>query len=987
MKELHDIYKEAGQDFINELLTNYVIVTEKLSGSSFAFEKSKSGLQFFKGTSQKPINLVDRTIMVYYEPAIEYITKKIGSKKIPENWRFCFQYFVHNEPGMIAYSKLPDNNLVLTHIHVKNEAGKTAKVIDDPRVINDWAETLGVTGLKPFFAGYLDSEQKSKIKEFISIPIEDQEELFGTSSFAEYVLTVLNPKVKATTLHGDLNNPIDSLIFKFVKAGDGKSFSGRMLDPYARTLMKEKVPIDMRRAPADINEIILLDLLAFIEERGIKKTDAMKSGSEERYIELISTLFNDYVTQNNDSLNGVQFNNADFASGPEFELNLDLIDNTKTKELVSSSDSFGDLYKVMLGSLRKKRDPNKESAVLTPSVIEDFNKMVDKINKISGRDVDDEFKTFEDYLKMKEVSENISTDPTEDINEERILNFNDFVSLKRVKVGAVIEALSVPYKEPGQKPVNIIVGRFQPFTMGHVKVFEKLHKQNGYPIVVFTVRGKKVDLEKSPFGEDEQQAMFAKMKKEYPFLEAMYVVSSAAIDTLFATVRPAYEPILWGYGTDRKRAYEGMINKPEYRKDLGVDPNFDGHEIKRTDDDVSASKARKALELDDEATFKKMTPKSIHDMYPILKDILTPIGESYDEDGEIITEAKETDLSVEIKEPGSIYNSPFLIDLIVKSNKVSEYNEFVKFFPRGLIADAFINYINGLDERQTKDIVSKFQTLSKPEQLKASDLYAGNSSTPMAQMYSLEPKGIGRGEVAIAWLIKSAHIQGGGESYDVNIKGKKYEVKSYEMSNDAIRAGVKAKVTNFGFWNELLDTISRIDKLTGFSSGTTKFNLSSYFPPDFIKATDAVMQERTSIFSGEIGKGRLKKIQRFYDLAAAIESNISGFSNLILRGPHIKPTELSIIPISEEQVANGEFTVRVTPTDESLTYILSELRRLKYVRDPSAFLKDLQKAVEVSAEGTTYIVFRKTKVNIVKPSGFEFSHITGAAVKFIEKDL
>ena len=33
------------------------------------------------------------------------------------------------------------------------------------------------------------------------------------------------------------------------------------------------------------------------------------------------------------------------------------------------------------------------------------------------------------------------------------------------------EALKVPYPNPGKKPVNIFVGRFQPFTLGHVKVF------------------------------------------------------------------------------------------------------------------------------------------------------------------------------------------------------------------------------------------------------------------------------------------------------------------------------------------------------------------------------------------------------------------------------------------------------------------------------------------------------------------------------------
>ncbi len=184
------------------------------------------------------------------------------------------------------------------------------------------------------------------------------------------------------------------------------------------------------------------------------------------------------------------------------------------------------------------------------------------------------------------------------------------------------EALSVPHKKKGKKPVNMFVGRFQPFTLGHVKVFEKMYKENGLPVVVFLVRGKNNDPEKRPFDEEMQQAMFAKMAKQYPFLETAIVVPNGAIDTMFAAARPAYEPMMWGYGTDRKKSYGAMINKQSYRDQLGVDPQFKGYEIFRTDDNISASKVRNAIKIDDEKTFKKMTPKSIHKFYKALQNIL-----------------------------------------------------------------------------------------------------------------------------------------------------------------------------------------------------------------------------------------------------------------------------------------------------------------------------------------------------------------------------
>ena len=196
------------------------------------------------------------------------------------------------------------------------------------------------------------------------------------------------------------------------------------------------------------------------------------------------------------------------------------------------------------------------------------------------------------------------------------------------KTTVLNEALTVPHKEKGKKPVNIFVGRFQPFTLGHVKVFQKMHKENGYPVVVYLVRGGKPDPEKRPFDEDLQQAMFAKMQKQYPFLEASYVVPNGAIDTLYSAARPAYEPMMWGYGTDRKKAYNGMIDKQAYRDQLGVHPDFKGFEIKRGDENISASKVRNALKIDDEKTFKQMTPKSIHSFYKTLQNTLSPIKEN-----------------------------------------------------------------------------------------------------------------------------------------------------------------------------------------------------------------------------------------------------------------------------------------------------------------------------------------------------------------------
>ena len=629
MKELVKIYKDRGTEFIEDLFNEYVVITEKLSGSSFSFQKEGYNLYFYKGDNRKPINLIDRTLMVYYEPAISYISSLSPDvfEGVPDNWRFGFQYFVHNAPGVITYDKLPKNNLVLTHILVKDEKGKNVKVIEDPRVIKDWAHRLNVTPMQPIFQGHLDERQKKKLLNFIEVPVEDQMELFGTTSFVAYIIKCLNPTINSTTLHTDLSKPIDSIIFKFYKPGSTQTFSAKMVDPYARSLMKEKKPIDLRRAPADINEIVLLDILAFLEERGLKKHEVLSHSPEEKYLELISALFNDYVEKRGDDLQKLDFQKADFAKGPEFDVNLDLIRNEKTKKFIGGSEALKDLFKVMLGSLRKKRNPEKEGALFTKSIIVDFNKMVDKIKDITKEEGDGKFKTFEDYLTLKNMNEElyIKDDLLDMIFEEQVLNYADFVNIKKFNIN---EALRVPHKNQGKRKVNMFAGRFQPFTTGHIKVLQDLHKQNGLPVMVMIVRGSKRDPKRTPFDEDTQQRMVAALQSQYPFIEGSVVVPNGAIDTMFSSLRPTYEPVLWGYGTDRKKSYDGQIQHDSYRAQLGVLPEFQGHEIKRGDEDVSASKVRNAIERDDRKGYEKLVPRSLHDFYDELQNIMVPIEEA-----------------------------------------------------------------------------------------------------------------------------------------------------------------------------------------------------------------------------------------------------------------------------------------------------------------------------------------------------------------------
>ncbi len=451
MKELTQIYKDTGKQLIEDLFKDYLVVTEKLSGSSFSFKKSGEGINFYKGKNHRPINLIDRTMMVYYEKPIHYIksivTKNLSS--IPDNWMFCFQYFPHNSPGIITYDRLPKNNLVLSHISVTSPSGKVLKVIEDPRVLNDWANALGVTALLPIFKGYLTEDQKKKITKFLDTPKEDQSAIFNTNSFAEYLLKILNPSIQSTTLQNDLKKPIESIIFKFYKSGTKQVIAAKLIDPYTINLMKDKEPVELRKLPADINEIILLDLLAFIEERGIKKHEILGDTEDMRYIELVSNIFNDYVTKRGKDITKIDIEKAEFAKGDEFDLNVELIPSQRTKDILNSNPKLKDLFKIMLGSLKKKR--KNTGNIMTPSVIEDFNKMVDKVIDVIQTKDDGKFKTFDDYLKIKSTNESLLPNAEELLIEDKVLDYNNFIQLGKVVIEADIMDQKIKNPETGRK--------------------------------------------------------------------------------------------------------------------------------------------------------------------------------------------------------------------------------------------------------------------------------------------------------------------------------------------------------------------------------------------------------------------------------------------------------------------------------------------------------------------------------------------------------
>jgi len=590
LQNLKTYFESTNRNDFLELLENTCVVSEKIQASSFHVRKTNDGFEYYKSGSKDAMNKVDRTIVKYYENAIKYFKSVSGdvAEQMPTDWKFGFDYMVDTKTVDIEYDTLPKNHLILTHIQVMSPTNPTEikKVIRDPNILYKWADILSVQRPQVIFQGKLSDYQKEELVKLLEMSETQFKKEFTDASFTRKVYNIFNKGLNSTGLNLDLEKDIDSLILNFF---DGKSVKNFKLERFDKA-EKES------RNPSDMYQISILDLVEYISQYDIPSIELKEDDTDIRYIELISILFNSYVEKHATKYIGASFDSADFAQGEEFALNTTFIKNEKTLSLVQK-DVLAELYKIALGSFRKKR--TKETEIINAALMEQINEIVAKI----------------EALVMGET------------NEGDVMSFNTYLKTQNLQaqVSPITEALTVKYAEQGKKPVNMFVGRFQPFTLGHAKVIETISKQNGYPVVIFLIKSKtkkKEDAFKRPYDEETQLEMLNNLKSKYP-IEKVYILDRAAIDYMFNAMRAdGYEPVLWGTGTDRLKTYSYQVDKPEYREDLGVRDDFGLFEIPRTGKNISATQVRDAMLAGDEKLFKKLAPKELHSMYGELKDKL-----------------------------------------------------------------------------------------------------------------------------------------------------------------------------------------------------------------------------------------------------------------------------------------------------------------------------------------------------------------------------
>ena len=370
--------------------------------------------------------------------------------------------------------------------------------------------------------------------------------------------------------------------------------------------------------------------------------------------------------------------------------------------------------------------------------------------------------------------------------------------------------------------------------------------------------------------------------------------------------------------------------------------------------------------------------------YEVLYDVLIETAKiTPTEARQIVERAKGTVINSinEAIKIDSIENQ-FLLKAVSDVNKVEDLTKFLSLLP--LEAEMVtLQFLNNLSNEQSQRFANLLysETEVSEELLNSFNFKSGI----YGEIFQLHKPGLGKGEILLATLVRDSYIQGGTVSYDLNVNGKKYEVKDYsnpDKPNASIRIGTKGTVTRFRFWDEIATTFQRLSQLRGID--TPKFDLDKLLPEPLLNAIYYLERRRDVILAGNLGIKDKTYLEQFYQEANKMGSEIKGYTNVILRGPNAIPIEMSIEPISD---ANGDsFVIRpIRDESQNLTYVNTELRRLKYVRNPLDLNKDMQEAVATIINDVTFIIFRRDRTNVTQD--VRYAATDAGKIRIIEKDI
>lgn len=512
---ISDFYNKHGEDKLRHLLSSDIRITEKYDAHRFSFEKTDKGFVFFGKNSNKPLTRIDRTVSDLYEKAIQHIENlpKEISSQLPKSQRFSFYYFPTNKPNKVKYDKIPKNNLVLSNLSIRR-GDKIMESITNHEVIKRWSNILNTDCDNPIFEGKIEDDKLQSLIESAKVG-NSIDMLFETNS-NDFLRTSDNFDMEGLIIQ--CNTDRGSF---FLKQDDNKFIS--------ESVIKKDQMFD----------ILLMDIYEFLETYKLPKfVDGNRS--DERYISVISEMFNAYVSKH-----GNQFLSLSLKK-PEFLLKAgkfskEWIKNKSTRSILESNNEYEYLLSIFITNLRKEK---KTSGLLIESLTNKFNELVKGIQEITLNDADGfAHLEFSPVVEMESYFVNTIKEEEEEIVEP--IETEDNVD--HMQAIAMMQKVFGHIKRDskrGDEEVNILMGNYTLFTNKDLDRIESLFKQNGKRSIVVHISQDKKSGDKFNFETVKISKILSSIAADHEDVMAGAVLIVAPLlSEALKGLRTKYEPI------------------------------------------------------------------------------------------------------------------------------------------------------------------------------------------------------------------------------------------------------------------------------------------------------------------------------------------------------------------------------------------------------------------------------------------------------------
>lgn len=180
------------------------------------------------------------------------------------------------------------------------------------------------------------------------------------------------------------------------------------------------------------------------------------------------------------------------------------------------------------------------------------------------------------------------------------------------------------------KDINLMVGRFQPFTKGHLKCVETAFAENSFPVRICMIGNTKFD-SKHPFSDELIAEEMDIIKKQYSDkIEGTQTVKNGNIaGIVYWLNKEGYTVHSLVCGTDRAADYQKAVDLARSKPDRNpfID-EFKIIEVKRGDEDISATQVRATIKSNNIKGFEKLMPDGTSTLFDKLKTEISQVKES-----------------------------------------------------------------------------------------------------------------------------------------------------------------------------------------------------------------------------------------------------------------------------------------------------------------------------------------------------------------------